>query len=353
MKKIFCILLFVILVISFDIVLAEQSSSDYPWVVETVNRMGEYKFGYWEPPTTLKEWRIGVSVPHFKSPLWVDFVYGIITECDRLGLKVVNVSAAKGYDDLSTQITQIEDMVTLGIDALILAGISYEGNAANVEWVRAQGVKAIIGAQSVKSLAMSGLSCGDPYYYGRDMAEWINKDSGGKANVVVLCGPAGASFTMDHLRGISEAFAKYPGIKIVAERWGDIGVPQGQNLTEDLISSFPNEIDYIIGTDVLGQGAANAVQAAGLQGKIKVVETWGTRETLSYVKDGRLAAFIDNWEAASGIIGVDMAVMHMQDDMYAPVRVRLMSNFITKDDVDNLDTYGMYAPEGWTVPSKF
>ena len=354
MKRIFCILLFLILVISFGVALAEQDNTDYNWLCESIDKIGDMQYGNWKPPTASEEWRIGMSVPHFKSPLWMDYVYGAMTECEKLGLKVINVTAASGYDDLATQVTQMEDMVTQGLDAIILGAISYEGNAAIVEYARANGVKAIIGfGQNVKSHGMSGIALSDSYYLGRDMAEWLNKDSGGKANVVVLCGPAGASFSMDHAKGIRDACAKYPGIKIVAERWSDIGVSQGQSIAEDLISSFPNEIDYIIGTDILGQGAANAVQAAGLQGKIKVLEDWGTRETLSYIRDGRLTALQNPQIVALGRTAVGMAVMHLEDDFYAPVRVYVMVPWITKDNVDKIDTSNMFAPEGWTIPSRF
>lgn len=354
MKKIFFILLLLTIVFSFEVALSGQVSSDYNWVCETINKIGDMKYGNWEQPLVSKEWRIGISVPHFKSPLWVDNVYGQIIECEKLGLKLVNVSAASGYDDLSTQVSQIEDMVTQEIDALGLGAISYEGNAAIVEWARANGVKAIIGlGQNVKSHGMSGIAGADSYLLGRDMAEWMIQDSGGKANVVVLCGPAGASFSMDHAKGIRDTCANYPDIKIVAERWSDISVPQGQNITEDLISSFPNEIDYIIGTDILGQGAANAVQAAGLQEKIKVLEDWGTRETMSYIRDGRLKALQLPKQVAGGRTAVGMAVMHLEDDFHAPVRVYVMPAMITKDNVNTIDLSPLFAPEGWKVPSKF
>jgi len=354
MKKLIWIMVFFLLFICFDSALAEQGTDDYTWVCEIIDKIGDMRYGYWEPPTASKEWRIGMSVPHFKSPLWMDYAYGAMLECEKLGLKVVNISAASGYDDLATQVTQMEDMVTEGVDAIILGAISYEGNAAIVEYARANGVKAITGfGQNVKSHGMSGIALSDSYYLGRDMAEWMAKDSGGNANVIVLCGPAGASFSMDHAKGIRDACAKYPGIKIVAERWSDIGVSQGQSITEDLISSYPNEIDYIIGTDILGQGAANAVQAAGLQGKIKVLEDWGTRETLSYIRDGRLTALQNPQIVALGRTAVGMAVMHMEDDFYAPVRVYVMVPWITKDNVDTIDTSTMFAPKGWTVPAKF
>ena len=353
MKKIFCILLFIVLVISFNVAFAEQDNTDYNWECESINKIGDMKYGNWKPPTASKEWRIGMSAP-LATPTWLAYFYGTMIEAEKLGCKIVNASFANGYNDLTTQISQMEDMVTQGVDAIIIGAISYEGNAAIVEWARSKGVKAIIGyGQNVRSYGMSGMALSDSYYLGRDMAEWINKDSGGKANVAVLCGPAGASFSMEHAQGIRDTLAKYPGIKIVAERWSDVGVLPGQSITEDLISSYPNEIDYIIGTDILGQGAANAVTAAGLQGKIKVLEDWGSRETLSYIRDGRLTAIQNPQLVALGRIAVGMAVMHMEGDFDAPVRVYAMVPWITKDNVDEIDTSGMFAPEGWTVPTMF
>lgn len=355
MKKLFLYCLIpIIILFNTNNIFAEQTNKDYGWECEMINRIGDMRYGNWEPPVPSKQWKVGISVPHFKSPLWIDYAYGAMMECEKLGLEVVNVTATEGYDDLATQITQIEDMVTQGIDILLVGAISYEGNASVVEWARSQGVKAIVGlGQSIKSLAMSGIALSDSYYNGRDLLEWLYKDSGGKAKVAVLCGPAGASFSMDHASGIRDAAAKYDGIEIIIERWSDIGVEQGQSITEDLLSSFPDEIDYIIGTDITGQGAANAVYASGLQDRIKVLETWGTRETLSYVKDGRITALVNPPVVAISRTCAGMAVMHLEDDFDAPVRVYVKPPLITEENVDTINLSELFAPEGWVVPARF
>jgi periplasmic protein TorT len=112
---------------------------------------------------------ICVSFPHLKDSYWVGVGYGIISEVKRLGQKVTLVEAG-GYTNLERQLSQIEDCVANGADALIISAISGDGNTKQVDEIRAKGIPVVdlvngintqIDAKSLESWYLLGyMACG-------------------------------------------------------------------------------------------------------------------------------------------------------------------------------------------------
>lgn len=73
-----------------------------------------------------KKWNICVSFPHMKDAYWSAVDYGVVEESKRLGVSMQLVEAG-GYVNLNKQISQIEDCVASGADAVVIGAISYEG----------------------------------------------------------------------------------------------------------------------------------------------------------------------------------------------------------------------------------
>jgi len=53
--------------------------------------------------------------------------------------------------------------------------------------------------------------------WGKEAAEWLVKQLGGKGDIIVLNGPAGVSVSDDRRKGAEPVFKANPGIKILAE----------------------------------------------------------------------------------------------------------------------------------------
>ena len=73
-----------------------------------------------------KKWDICVSFPHMKDAYWLGVDYGVVEEAKRLGVKLQLVEAG-GYTNLNKQISQIEDCVARGANAVVIGAISGDG----------------------------------------------------------------------------------------------------------------------------------------------------------------------------------------------------------------------------------
>ena len=73
-----------------------------------------------------KAWNVCVSFPHMKDAYWLGVDYGVAEQAKDLGIKM-NLVEAGGYTELNKQISQIEDCVAGGAQAVVIGAISFDG----------------------------------------------------------------------------------------------------------------------------------------------------------------------------------------------------------------------------------
>ncbi len=131
----------------------------------------------------------------------------------------VDLSVQVAGPNAQKQIQQINAMVQAGAKAIVVYPIS--PTALN------EAVKAACG-KGVVIVAYDGVieePCAynvhvDQYEWGKLTAQWLVDKLGGKGNVVQITGVAGVSVDTLRNKAAGEVFAKYPGIKVVAEANG-------------------------------------------------------------------------------------------------------------------------------------
>jgi len=109
---ILCCVILVLAVVFSTVVIAQESELlgnaqiIYPW--------GQISIAGQNTVMADKPYKIGVTVPHVKSSFWINSAYGMFIEAEKSGCESLTFLAAKGYDDLATQISQTENLVQLG-----------------------------------------------------------------------------------------------------------------------------------------------------------------------------------------------------------------------------------------------
>src|SRR5205823_8141766 len=104
-----------------------------------------------------KKWNICVSFPHMMDAYWTAVDYGVVAESRRLGVKMQLVEAG-GYTNLPKQISQIEDCVSQGANAVVIGAISETGLNKLIEEIRAKGTPVIDVINGISSPQLSAKS---------------------------------------------------------------------------------------------------------------------------------------------------------------------------------------------------
>ena len=143
------------------------------------------------------------------------------------------------------QSQQINAMVQAGADAIIMYAVS--GTLLNQAIRNAceKGVLVYTYDLPVTEPCANNISANNTEV-GRIGAEWLAEKLGGKGNIVMINGVPGTSPDTDRNTAAKAVFAKYPGIKIVAEGAGMWSQAVGRQELSKIVATHPwSEIDGV------------------------------------------------------------------------------------------------------------
>ena len=257
-----------------------------------------------------------VSFPHMKDAYWLGVDYGVTEEAKRLGVNMQVVEAG-GYTELNNQISQIEDCVAAGADAVIIGAISYDGMNNLVKEITAKGIPVIDvinGMSSPDLTAKSLVSFGEMgAKTGAYLAE-LHPAGTTKVKVGWFPGPAGAGWVEAGNAGFADAI-KGSAIELVATRYGDTGKEAQAKLVEDTLAANP-DLDYVVGTAVTAEAAIPILRSQGLSDQVKIAAYYFTPGVYQGIKRGQILAAPTDSTVIQGRIAVDIAVRALEGKPY-------------------------------------
>ncbi|CAE6855720.1 MULTISPECIES: sugar ABC transporter substrate-binding protein [Paraburkholderia] len=121
--------------------------------------------------------------------------------------------------DAQKQIQQLNSMVQAGAKAIVVYPISPTALNRAIKNACSKGVVVVAYDAEVTEPCAHSVTI-DQKQAGTVTAEWLAKTINGKGNIVLINGVPGTSVDRARTEAAKEVFAKYPGIKIVAEGTG-------------------------------------------------------------------------------------------------------------------------------------
>ena len=304
------------------------------------------KVDYQPLSSASKAWDICVSFPHMKDAYWTAVNYGIVEEASRLGVKMQLVEAG-GYTNLAKQISQIEDCVVGGADAVIIGAISFDGLNNLVKEVAAKGIPVIDIVNGMSSPDISAKSLVSFGEMGFKAGEYIAKKhpSGSEAvKVAWFPGPPGAGWVEAGNAGFQEA-VKNSAIDVVETKYGDTGKETQLKLIEDTLEAHP-DIDYIIGTAVTAEAAVGLLRSRGLSDQIDVMSYYFTPGVFQGIKRGQILAAPTDSTVIQGRVAIDQAV-RLLEKKYVLQHVGPELYVIDGENIDTFDQGSSLAAPGF------
>ncbi|WP_137391027.1 TMAO reductase system periplasmic protein TorT [Rhodoligotrophos defluvii] len=293
-----------------------------------------------------KPWNICVSFPHMKDAYWLGVGYGVAEEAKRLGVKM-NLVEAGGYTELNKQISQIEDCVASGADAVVIGAISYDGLNNLVAEVRKKNIPVIDVINGISSPEISAKSLVSFYTMGHSAGEYLaKKHPAGSEEVVVgwFPGPAGAGWVEAANKGFMDA-VKGSAVKVLEPKYGDTGKEVQLKLVEDELQANPN-IRYVAGTAVTAEAAQGLIRERGLQGKVDLLAFYMTPGVYQGIKRGFILAAPADSMVIQGRIAIDQAVRILEGKDYVK-HVGPKIFVVDQDNVNDVSQTNILPPDNY------
>jgi ribose transport system substrate-binding protein len=144
-------------------------------------------------------------------------------------------------EDVEAQIAAMDNMIALGVDAIVLNAQSPTAFDAVIRRASDAGI-IVVAFDNVVTAPEAIIVNEDQVEFGRVMAQDLVDRMGGQGNVVMVNGVAGTSVDTDRNTGAKEIFSEYPDINIIAELEGKWGSGVAQTVMADFLATQP-EID--------------------------------------------------------------------------------------------------------------
>lgn len=259
-------------------------------------------------PKAAKKWNICVSFPHMKDAYWLGVDYGVVEEAKREGVKLQVVEAG-GYTNLPKQISQLEDCMAAGANALVIGAISADGLNNVVKAAAAKKIPVIDLVNGINSPDVSAKSLVSFYTMGQSTGAYLAKlhpAGGKKVKVGWFPGPAGAGWVEAAHKGFMDA-VKGSALEVLDPKYGDTGKEAQSKLVEDVLQANP-DLAYVAGTAVTAEAAQGVVRSRNLEGKVKILAFYMTPDVYSGIERGRIMAAPADSMVIQGRIAIDQAV---------------------------------------------
>lgn len=277
---------------------------------------------------------IGVSMLNMRDPDLAAMAEAMEKQADADGVDLVMVDA-KG--DVSTELSQIEDLVTRQVDAIVMMPI--DGTTSQTAAKMANDADIPLFILSTAFAEDSAVSFDsyigvDDTEAGRMQADYVNAALPDGGKIVYIVGTYGASWTDRRKAGFMAK--KNDNIEIATEIQANGSRDEGKRVMEDLLRRYSEKgeiVGLVAHNDEMAIGAASAIKEAGRLDEFKVIiAVDGTPPGLQAVKDGSMTATVKQNSSEQGVKTVDV-VSTFLDGKKVDEAYNLPFTLVTKDNV--------------------
>jgi len=295
--------------------------------------------------TDLSNLTIGYSSPSLNAPFYVVLSQYIEVYAEAYGMTFV---MADGQDDIIKQITSMEDLISSGVDIIILNPLDHKALVPAVNASAESGVPVFIVDSQIDEAAdyVTGVQASNEGN-GWLIGEWaVHELSHTDIRAALISGsqgnPVGQAKRLGFFEGYTETQLKTrgsSGLNILAQGWGNWTLLGGIEAMEDILTAHPDVNLLLAENDAMAMGALKAIEEAGKADQVLIVGYDGQKEAYKLIMEGRYGATALNSPRELARLVLESVVRYVNGERLDKV-VHTPAVLITKENVDRY-----YDPE--------
>lgn len=252
------------------------------------------------------ELKIGFSNCSQDTPFFANMTPIIEDYAKEKGVSVVSLNAD---NDIAKQNKDIQDLISQGINVLIINPVNEDGPSAGIEACNNADIPVITVDKNVKKGYTAWVGR-DNVEMGRLVGEKLIEMLGGESaagTILEIQGTAGSTTMMNRRDGFHEAIDKVSGLKIVQSSYCDYDRSKAIPATQDLLQANKDVVAIFGHNDDMALGAAQVCSEQGLS-DVKVCGVDGLMEAVLQIEAGKYACTSSNDPVLLGQKAVDTAM---------------------------------------------
>jgi ribose transport system substrate-binding protein len=249
---------------------------------------------------------------------------------------------ADGQDDIIKQITSMENLITSGVDIMILNPLDHRALVPAVNTAAESGVPVFIVDSQIDESAdfitsVQASNEGNGWLVG----EWtVNKMNNSEIKVALISGsqgnPVGQAKRLGFFEGFTETQLMTRGhskLNILAQGWGNWTLLGGIQAMEDILTAHPDVNLLVAENDAMAMGALKAIEESGKADQVLVVGYDGQKEAYELIMEGKYGATALNSPGELARLVLESVVRYKNDQRLEKL-IHTPAVLISKDNVD-------------------
>ena len=274
---------------------------------------------------------LSMKGPGAGNPFWALVEKGAREKAKELGVDLV-VLAPPQESDITSQIAQIEDQMTKGVDGIALAPTDPDALTPIVDEALAEGTKVVFVDTNGKNKGVTFIGTNNEMG-AKLAADYICKNVPKGSDVAILQGiivQSTGRFRADGSHtGLTEC-----GLNIVAEQPGDWDRAKGQAVMENILVGNPNIKAVFASNDNMALGAAESLKQAGVLDKVLLVGFDANPDAAVSILAGEMSASVAQNPYNMGALSVENLMKLIKGEKLAPV-IDTGTVLVTKENAAN------------------
>ena len=249
-------------------------------------------------------------------------------------------------DDRQMQIQVMQNFISRGVDAIVLAPLDARSMVSPVESAVRRGIPVIIIDSGLDSEVQSSFIATDNYEGGRMGARYVADLIDGTGKVVMLRYQEGSASTTNREEGFLDALEEHaPDAELLVDNmYSGATMAKALQVSQNILNRFP-EIDAIwTPNESATQGMLRALETAGRVGDVHLIGFDVNEILIDAMRTGHLSGLVVQDPFGMGYEGVKAAVAVVQGETI-PRQVDTRSVLVTNENIDDPSIRELLYPD--------
>ncbi|WP_338845638.1 substrate-binding domain-containing protein [Massilia sp. W12] len=261
--------------------------------------------------------QIGLVLKTMTNPYFVSMEQGARRAAREYGVQLI-VRSAAAETSVEQQNQLLSDLIEQKVDAIVFAPSDSMRLIPQLKRAQQAGIKLVnidnrlnpdgLAHAGMHKLPFVGVNNEKAAY---EAVRHLLAPFKGPARAAILEGLPIASNAQERLRGARRALAEKPQIKLVASVVGNWRIDDGRLVMKQILQKNPQLDALFCANDMMALGAMQAMQEEGRK-EIRIAGYDGLDDVRKAVRDGKVAATVDQQPDLQGYHGVRLAYLQLQ-----------------------------------------
>lgn len=260
-----------------------------------------------------RTYKVAVIPKGTTHEFWKAVHAGAVKAGQELGVEIFWKGPQK-EDDRAQQITVVEDFISRRVDGIVLAPLDDRALMRPVDEAMREGIPVVIMDSNLQGDNYISFVATDNYQGGVLAARRLAEVLGGKGKIFLIRYLEGSASTTFREQGFLETITReYPGIELlVKDQFAGTTTESAYQLTENLLSRYPQVEGIFAPNESSTFGALRALQHFGLAGKVKLVGFDSSVKLIQALENNEIQGLALQDPMKMGYLSVKVLLDHIQ-----------------------------------------